>query len=181
MTDTIDIGALIRERDDADRRAGAAERRSEQLAESASARELWLRQAKQDAGFSDNTSFDAVWRIALEALREKRSQPPAIDSMPVLDNGLSTVIEGALAIVRKHDSGMSGLIFNLIRLQRWLSLYVARARAGELSPGSGDAMRNAAIAAVELAMEEPDVFGGDFGKGRTAGLREARNILLEAG
>lgn len=178
-TPTVDVSALIHERDEADRRAGAAERLNAHLEKSASLTRSWLDEAKRAAGYSANVSFDVVWAEALAALLEKRSQPPAIDGMPVMDNGLSTVIEGALEIVRKRDPGMHGLIHNLNRLQGWLDLYVARARASELTPGSADAMRAAVIAAIDSAMAAPPLFGGDdFDKGRKAGLREARDLLF---
>lgn len=121
---------------EADRRAGAAERRLADLQDSQNKRNQWLAKAKADAGFSNLVSFDRVWEVALPALLAARDQPPAIDAMPVLDNGLNTVIEGALEITRKHDPGRQGLIFNLIRLQEWLDLYVERARR---SPDPRDA------------------------------------------
>lgn len=45
-----------------------------------------------------------------------------------LDDGLRTVIEGALEIVRKRDPGMHGLIHNLERLDQWLQRYPCRGR-----------------------------------------------------
>ncbi|EQB13271.1 hypothetical protein [Sphingobium lactosutens] len=131
MADTIE--SLRAERDDADRRAGAAEREMESLKASIAARKAWLAKAKRDAGFSDNTSFDRVWEQALPLLLDTRNnkQPPAVDGMPVLDNGINTIIDGALEVVRKHDGGRHGLILNLKRLQDWLDLYIARAKAPE--------------------------------------------------
>jgi hypothetical protein len=128
----IDPATIRAERDDADRRAGAAERQMVELKDSAAKRRDWLDRAKEAAGFHRNVSFDRVWEQALPLLlaaRQQQPQPPAIDGMPVLDNGLNSVIEGALEIVRKRDPGMHGLIHNLQRLQEWLDLYVARAKA----------------------------------------------------
>jgi hypothetical protein len=48
-----------------------------------------------------------------------------------LDDGLRTVIEGALEIVRKRDPGMVGLIHNLERLDAWLQRYPTRGRGSE--------------------------------------------------
>lgn len=50
-----------RERDEADRRAGAAERENAHLREANAKRAKWLRDAKDARGYSDNTSFDTVW------------------------------------------------------------------------------------------------------------------------
>lgn len=54
------------ERDEADRRAGAAEREAERDREDARARSAWLHQAKGQAGYSTNVSFDKVWAETLE-------------------------------------------------------------------------------------------------------------------
>lgn len=127
---TADLKVILADVNEADRRAGAAEREMSHLKDAAAARATWLSKAKRDAGVSDNVSFDVVWTQALPLLIASRRgppQPPAIDGMPVLDNGLNSVIEGALEIVRKHDPGMVGLIHNLNRLQEWIDLYLARA------------------------------------------------------
>jgi hypothetical protein len=50
-----------------------------------------------------------------------------------LDDGLRTVIDGALEIVRKHDPGMHGLILNLERLDRFLQRYACRGTPVELA------------------------------------------------
>ncbi len=55
------VAELERERDEADRRAGAAERAATQLREEASKRAYWLREAKAQAGYNDRISFDVVW------------------------------------------------------------------------------------------------------------------------
>ena len=59
------IKALIAERDEADRRAGAAERQREYSQESNNARANWLHRAKRQWGVDDNVSFDVVWAEAL--------------------------------------------------------------------------------------------------------------------
>ncbi|ALJ08273.1 hypothetical protein JL11_07900 [Brevundimonas sp. DS20] len=55
------IAELERERDDADRRAGAAERQLEDKTDSIVKRRQWLSRAKAERGYHDNTSFDRVW------------------------------------------------------------------------------------------------------------------------
>lgn len=62
------LSELLVERDEADRRAGAAERRIEALEDAAFRRAKWLLQAKLDAGYPEEVSFDVVWDAALRAL-----------------------------------------------------------------------------------------------------------------
>ena len=61
-----DIETLTRERDDADRRAGAAERLLAHAQDSAAARSHWLSKAKREWGVDDKVSFDVVWAEALK-------------------------------------------------------------------------------------------------------------------
>ena len=63
----VSVEDLIRERDEADRRAGAAERDMERLKESAAARAQWLSRAKGQRGYDDHISFDHVWKDTCEA------------------------------------------------------------------------------------------------------------------
>ena len=60
------IDAAEAERDEADRRAGAAERKMESLKDAAIRRNHWLQQAKQDRGYDNNVSFDVVWKETCE-------------------------------------------------------------------------------------------------------------------
>ena len=53
--------ALRGERDEADRRAGAAERELVDKIDSISKRQRWLRNAKEARGYHQNVSFDRVW------------------------------------------------------------------------------------------------------------------------
>jgi hypothetical protein len=66
------IEELTAERDNADRRAGAAERRMEDYQDTSIRRDQWLRKAKEDAGYHYNTSFDVVWADALAALKRAK-------------------------------------------------------------------------------------------------------------
>ena len=68
----LECDKLELERDEADRRAGAAERHLAQAQNSIEARVGWLRRAKRDAGYDDSISFDVVWNDALKALLEQR-------------------------------------------------------------------------------------------------------------
>ncbi len=61
----VDCAQIQAERDEADRRAGAAERRSAHLTDAATSRESWLRKAKSEWGVESNVSFDVVWAEAL--------------------------------------------------------------------------------------------------------------------
>ncbi|MGF3028048.1 hypothetical protein ACQVP2_35330 [Methylobacterium aquaticum] len=65
MSRTDDLRALLArveaERDEADRRAGAAERRIARLEEDARKEERWLEDAKRARGYDIGVSFDTVW------------------------------------------------------------------------------------------------------------------------
>jgi hypothetical protein len=52
--------------DEADRRAGAAERANAKLIDEASARKSWLSKAKREAGYDEAVSFDVVWQETLK-------------------------------------------------------------------------------------------------------------------
>lgn len=67
------IEGLEGERDEADRRAGAAERLNARLEDDARKHRLWLAEAKKQAGFGCNTSFDVVWAQALDALTARQA------------------------------------------------------------------------------------------------------------
>ena len=60
-----------KERDEADKRAGAAERKNGQLTKEAQARAEWLSKAKRDAGYDDSVSFDVIWKAALANLEDE--------------------------------------------------------------------------------------------------------------
>ncbi|MCP1550650.1 MULTISPECIES: hypothetical protein [Methylorubrum] len=61
-----DLQRVEAERDEADRRAGAAEREAESDREGTRKRNSWLHQAKLQAGYSTGVSFDKVWAETLE-------------------------------------------------------------------------------------------------------------------
>ena len=67
------VEALTSERDEADRRAGAAERRKMNLEVAEVKRRQWTDDAVRAAGFPLYASFDSVWAEALAALKEKRA------------------------------------------------------------------------------------------------------------
>tara|TARA_B100000749_G_scaffold280829_1_gene279097 strand:+ start:109 stop:711 length:603 start_codon:yes stop_codon:yes gene_type:complete len=60
--------------DEADRRAGAAERKYNSFMEERSRYQNLLRQRKLDAGYDNSVSFDKIWDDALKALKEKRAR-----------------------------------------------------------------------------------------------------------
>lgn len=76
------LDRVVRERDDADRRAGAAARQLEYAQDSASRRSSWLDKAKKEWGVDSNVSFDVVWAEAL-ALKA-RYNGSAISTEPAL-------------------------------------------------------------------------------------------------
>ena len=74
-----EIEKLQRERDDADRRAGAVARTTAEvvaeLRDGEERRVSWLNDRKQevfnaDLGYPHHTSFDAIWKDAFAALKE---------------------------------------------------------------------------------------------------------------
>ena len=85
------VPALAAERDEADRRAGAAEREMADLRDTISKRSHWLRGAKAEAGYHDNVSFDTVWAETLgmaraaDTLRAEnerlRATPPEVTAL----------------------------------------------------------------------------------------------------
>lgn len=65
---------LKKERDEADRRAGAAERELQRYKDAQQANDQWLDKAKEQWGVHRHTSFDLVWEEAL-ALKRGTSHP----------------------------------------------------------------------------------------------------------
>lgn len=69
-----ELEALRGERDEADRRAGAAERRLAYEVDARCGRDAWLRKAKEKWGVSSDCSFDLVWAEALK-LKQQAGLP----------------------------------------------------------------------------------------------------------
>lgn len=55
------MGIALADRDEADRRAGAAERLRAYAEDTTARRQAWLKKAKAEAGYEDGVSFDRVW------------------------------------------------------------------------------------------------------------------------
>ena len=70
------LATVEKERDEADRRAGAAERYLEQLRQDDVATRRWLKRMKQEWGVHENTTFDHVWAECL-ALKSAAAAPKA--------------------------------------------------------------------------------------------------------
>jgi len=82
MTTTdIDLDGLRAELDDADRRAGAAERICAGLRDEAGKRQSWIQNAKDEAGYPRTTSFDVVWAETLERARQFQAVKALQDSL----------------------------------------------------------------------------------------------------
>lgn len=60
---------LVVERDDADRRAGAAERRLDHLEKAERNVQRWLEERKEELGYDTGVSFDTVWAETLAKAR----------------------------------------------------------------------------------------------------------------
>ncbi len=69
----LEVESLTKERDEADRRAGRAERLYAYELEQASARRSWLDHAKEEWGVDQNVSFDVVWKECLELKRKNKA------------------------------------------------------------------------------------------------------------
>ena len=72
---------VTKERDDADRRAGAANREVEDLQDSQHRRTRWLDTAKEQWGVHHNISFDVVWDEALKNKSELERASAERDSL----------------------------------------------------------------------------------------------------
>ncbi|GAB3763656.1 hypothetical protein GCM10028796_17550 [Ramlibacter monticola] len=94
-----DLDAMRAERDEADRRAGAAERELDSLREAAAARTRWLDKAKDAAGYDRNVSFDVVWADTLAAFKWARG-----DLEPVAGDVLPKIGERVLIHLARPDS-----------------------------------------------------------------------------
>lgn len=88
------VETLRAERDEADRRAGAAERQGASLQDDSMRRTSWLSKAKDQAGYHSNVSFDVVWAEVLEKSKkwdalqrdlDQKTQPQAAqDEQPTI-------------------------------------------------------------------------------------------------
>lgn len=67
------IEDLQQQLDEADRRAGAAERQMDQIKASEFNRSRWLDQAKKQAGYGTNASFDTVWEETLALAKQAKA------------------------------------------------------------------------------------------------------------
>lgn len=64
------FAAVAAERDEADRRAGAAERRLGHLEEAERKTQRWLAERKEELGYDLGVSFDTVWAETLAKARQ---------------------------------------------------------------------------------------------------------------
>lgn len=81
------------ERDEADRRAGAAERKAASLQDDMNRTEEWFRQAKRDWSVEQNFSFDIVWDRALHAKNNSERLDKLRRLCGYVENGSSTVVK----------------------------------------------------------------------------------------
>ena len=89
------------ERDEADLRAGAAERSYQREREATSARDSWRRKAKRQWGVDDSVSFDVVWAEAI-AQKEQITKLIAERDEAVLIHQLDTGTESAIAALQEQ-------------------------------------------------------------------------------
>ena len=88
-----DIKRLKAERDEADRRAGAAARQMADMQDTITRRQTWLFEAKREWGVDDNISFDVVWKEALafkeRAITAERERDEALAKVERMDAALA--------------------------------------------------------------------------------------------
>lgn len=108
------VAELEVERDEADRRAGAAERRLADAQERAELSNAWLRQAKRDWGVSENLSFDDLWA---EALQLKAAATNPVHQVPdgwqavCVPDGWTQVIEQLIFHACPHVNEATEAVF----------------------------------------------------------------------
>ncbi len=98
------IAALEAERDDADRRAGAAERLLEGKTDRIIKRERWLRDAKEARGYHQNISFDRVWADTCAAADRAQAAEARADRLATLVKRLSEDLSAALERAYEADA-----------------------------------------------------------------------------
>jgi hypothetical protein len=125
-----ELKSLAAERDEADRRAGAAERRLAHAEESAVARSQWLSKAKREWGVDDRVSFDDVWRQALalkqvsklvdiaaeiESLRKNYSAEPGTVNYATIRHALSEMsgIPAMAVVTMEHVEAVKAKVGRL--------------------------------------------------------------------
>jgi chromosome segregation ATPase len=94
-----EIERLTKERDEADRRAGASERRIADLQDTVIRRNDWLHKAKVEAGYHDNVSFDVVWNETLAKAKE-------VERLTAEIAGCVELIPARLRIVVRESGGL---------------------------------------------------------------------------
>lgn len=81
------LTSLREERDEADRRAGAAARKIADLRDTEEKRQSWLWKAKEAEGYTDNTSFDDVWDAVRKQRDDARTESASLkERVRVLDD-----------------------------------------------------------------------------------------------
>lgn len=101
------IEELQAERDEADRRAGAAERARARSADAAAGRAEWLSKAKREEGYTDITSFDVVWaEVRARAARADAAETEAVqlrERVAALEAGLRALLQAPAIADENHS------------------------------------------------------------------------------
>jgi len=101
---TAQRDAAVKALEDADRRAGTAERFLAYEKDSTQKRESWLREAKQAWGVHYNVSFDVVWEECL-AMRQQ---------IAALDNPSPELVSALLTSQATDDEGEFPILLDLL-------------------------------------------------------------------
>lgn len=115
--DTIE--SLKQERDEADRRAGAAERKLKRYAESEFLRETWTDKAKEQWGVHRNVSFDDVWEEALKAKGERDTLAAQLAAEQVHTRVLESTVSSMHRILVLAGADMDNEDEDILDLEPW--------------------------------------------------------------
>lgn len=95
---------------------GRLTRENESLKESQIKRNQWLAQAKRDAGYSQDTSFDEVWANALPYLQGKKIQEKPKESITLYQFN----IKNAQIYLRNNKDELNGFNISEILSIAWM-------------------------------------------------------------
>lgn len=133
------IERLTKERDEADRRAGAAERRNEDLQDSYSKRQSWLWKAKESEGFSQNGSFDDLWAKVRRERDEARAEVERKDAALAPFADMADYIDAETEGV--SDADEVDVMFHDFLFAHWPVSHFRCARAALTAKGGENAER----------------------------------------
>lgn len=100
------VQAIRLERDEADRRAGAAERELANERKSAETSASWVSKAKAQWGVNDNTSFDVVWEQAMAM----KSNQKTVTSLATAAQEMTAAVGPFVTLLKNAANAENGLL-----------------------------------------------------------------------